>query len=232
MPHCFENHIAHFGGVRGCRVRVFYRTRNPVCAACALCLLGSVNLTKFVLDPFGEHARFDWDEFRRVVKVFSRMLDNVVEINGLPLPRQRWVAGEVALDSGGQRVHQLAPVVAVAQQLFFFGVGDEGGLDQDAGDVRCLEHCNNIEDDCDGRSREKLRRVILDLQDTLTSIERCRKPVLAAVHGACIGGGIDLITACDMRYCSADAWFAVREIDVGMTADVGTLQRLPRARKA
>jgi enoyl-CoA hydratase len=65
------------------------------------------------------------------------------------------------------------------------------------------------------------------LQDTLTSIERCRKPVLAAIHGACIGGGIDLITACDMRYCSADAWFTVREIDVGMTADVGTLQRLP-----
>jgi hypothetical protein len=58
-----------------------------------------------------------------------------------------------------------------------------------------------------GRKREKLRRLILDLQDTLTSIERCRKPVLAAMHGACIGGGIDLITACDMRYCSADAWF-------------------------
>ncbi len=53
------------------------------------CLLGSVNLTKFVLDPFAENARFDWDEFRRVVKVFARMLDNVVEINGLPLPRQR-----------------------------------------------------------------------------------------------------------------------------------------------
>ncbi len=53
------------------------------------CLLGSVNLTKFVLDPFAENSRFDWDEFRRVVKIFSRMLDNVVEINGLPLPRQR-----------------------------------------------------------------------------------------------------------------------------------------------
>jgi enoyl-CoA hydratase len=52
--------------------------------------------------------------------------------------------------------------------------------------------------------------------------------VLAAVHGACIGGGIDLITACDMRYCSANAYFTVKEIDVGMTADVGTLQRLPR----
>jgi enoyl-CoA hydratase len=85
-----------------------------------------------------------------------------------------------------------------------------------------------IEDEDDGRRREKLRRLILKLQDTLTSIERCRKPVLAAIHGACIGGGIDLVTACDMRYCSANAWFSVREIDVGMTADVGTLQRLPR----
>jgi ribonucleoside-diphosphate reductase alpha chain len=53
------------------------------------CLLGSVNLTKFVVEPFTDKARFDWDEFRRVVKVFTRMLDNVVEINGLPLPLQR-----------------------------------------------------------------------------------------------------------------------------------------------
>ena len=53
------------------------------------CLLGSVNLTKFVLEPFTEQARFDWTEFKKVVKVFTRMLDNVVEINGLPLPLQR-----------------------------------------------------------------------------------------------------------------------------------------------
>lgn len=85
-----------------------------------------------------------------------------------------------------------------------------------------------VRNDCDGRSREKLRRVILDLQDTLSSIERCRKPVIAAIHGACVGGGIDLICACDLRYCSADAFFSVKEIDVGLTADVGTLQRLPR----
>jgi enoyl-CoA hydratase/carnithine racemase len=84
-----------------------------------------------------------------------------------------------------------------------------------------------IRDDCDGRAREKLRRIILDLQDTLSSIERCRKPVIAAIHGACVGGGIDLICACDLRYCSADAYFSVKEIDVGLTADVGTLQRLP-----
>lgn len=78
------------------------------------------------------------------------------------------------------------------------------------------------------RSREALRRLILDLQDCLSSIERCRKPVLAAIHGACVGGAIDLVTCCDMRYCAPDAQFSVREIEVGMTADVGTLQRLPR----
>ena len=85
-----------------------------------------------------------------------------------------------------------------------------------------------IRNDCDGRTREALRRVILDLQDTLTSLERCRKPVLAAIHGGCIGGGIDLITCADKRYCSSDAYFTIKEIDIGMTADVGTLQRLPK----
>ena len=78
------------------------------------------------------------------------------------------------------------------------------------------------------RGREKLRRLILDLQDCLTSIERCRKPVLAAIHGACVGGAVDLVTCCDMRYAVADAQFSVREIEIGMTADVGSLQRLPR----
>src|SRR6185312_3999639 len=53
------------------------------------CLLGSVNLTMFVRDPFGPKARFDWDEYKEVVRVFTRMLDNVVEINGLPLEQQR-----------------------------------------------------------------------------------------------------------------------------------------------
>jgi enoyl-CoA hydratase/carnithine racemase len=85
-----------------------------------------------------------------------------------------------------------------------------------------------IQSDCEARMRENLRRVILDMQDTLTSLERCRKPVLAAIHGGCIGGGIDLISCADMRYCASDAYFSIKEIDIGMTADVGTLQRLPR----
>jgi enoyl-CoA hydratase len=78
------------------------------------------------------------------------------------------------------------------------------------------------------RSREALRRLILDLQDCLSAVERCRKPVIAAIQGACIGGALDLVTCCDMRYAAAEAIFSVREIDVGMVADVGTLQRLPR----
>src|SRR3546814_1481112 len=53
------------------------------------CLLGSVNLTKFVRDPFTDKASFDWDEYKEVVRVFTRMLDNVVEVNGLPLEQQR-----------------------------------------------------------------------------------------------------------------------------------------------
>jgi 2,4-dienoyl-CoA reductase (NADPH2) len=85
-----------------------------------------------------------------------------------------------------------------------------------------------IQNDCEARTRENLRQVILDLQDTLTSLERCRKPVLAAIHGACIGAGMDLICCADMRYCSGDASFSIKEIDIGMTADVGTLQRLPK----
>lgn len=79
----------------------------------------------------------------------------------------------------------------------------------------------------EARSRETLRRLILDLQDCLSSIERCRKPVLAAIQGACLGGGLDLACCCDLRHATVDARFAVREIDLGMVADVGTLQRLP-----
>lgn len=91
-----------------------------------------------------------------------------------------------------------------------------------------VEMKQSVADPCDGRQGEKLRRTILEIQDTITAVERCRKPVIAAVNGPCIGGGIDLITACCMRYCTEDAWFSVKEVDVGLAADVGTLQRLPK----
>lgn len=78
-----------------------------------------------------------------------------------------------------------------------------------------------------GRSSERLRRKIKSMQAAITAIEQCRKPVIAAIHGACIGGGVDLITACDIRYCSEDAFFAIKEVDLAIVADLGTLQRLP-----
>jgi enoyl-CoA hydratase len=65
------------------------------------------------------------------------------------------------------------------------------------------------------------------LQDSVTAVANCPKPVIAAVHGYCIGGGVDLIAACDIRLASADAIFSVREAKVAIVADLGSLQRLP-----
>ena len=78
-----------------------------------------------------------------------------------------------------------------------------------------------------GRWAEKQLRDIGWLQAAVDAVEHARAPVVAAVHGGCIGAGVDLVSACDLRVCSADAFFQVAEIDVGITADLGTLQRLP-----
>jgi len=79
-----------------------------------------------------------------------------------------------------------------------------------------------------GRNAEQLRRKILSLQASFNAVDSCRKPVIAAIQGYCLGGAIDLISACDMRYSTTNAKFSIKEIDMGMAADVGTLQRLPR----
>ncbi|HXP33785.1 MAG TPA: crotonase/enoyl-CoA hydratase family protein [Acidimicrobiales bacterium] len=72
------------------------------------------------------------------------------------------------------------------------------------------------------------RQGILDMQASVSSVAQCPKPVIAAVHGYCIGGGVDVIAACDIRVASADAVFSVRETRVAIVADLGSLQRLPR----
>lgn len=77
------------------------------------------------------------------------------------------------------------------------------------------------------RIREQMRNNVREMQESFTVIEKCRLPVLVAIQGGCIGGGVDLVTATDMRYCTQDAFFCIQEINIGMTADVGTLQRLP-----
>lgn len=73
-----------------------------------------------------------------------------------------------------------------------------------------------------------LRDLILRYQAAVSSLELARVPVLAAVQGVCLGGGIDLICACDIRLASADASFGIEEVHIGMAADIGTLQRLPK----
>ena len=78
------------------------------------------------------------------------------------------------------------------------------------------------------RIGEAVYRVAKELQGYITSLEKIRVPVIAAIHGGCIGGAVDLVTACDIRLASKDAFFCIQEINIGMAADVGTLQRLPK----
>lgn len=65
-------------------------------------------------------------------------------------------------------------------------------------------------------------------QQAITSLELCNKPVIAAMHSACVGGGFNLVTAADIRYCTKDAWFQLKEVDLGMAADIGALQRIQK----
>lgn len=79
-----------------------------------------------------------------------------------------------------------------------------------------------------GRRGEAMRRLVLQLQHCFTVMEQIRIPVLTAIQGGCIGGALDLICASDSRYCTEDAFFTIKETELGMTADLGTLQRLPQ----
>ncbi len=78
------------------------------------------------------------------------------------------------------------------------------------------------------RKREAIIGVVGKLQGVFDRLEQVRFPIIAAVQGACIGGALDMIAACDLRYASQDARFSIEEINIGMMADLGSLQRLPR----
>ncbi|QUM75654.1 crotonase/enoyl-CoA hydratase family protein [Moritella sp. 24] len=77
------------------------------------------------------------------------------------------------------------------------------------------------------RASEAMRRFVMQLQQVFTELEQLRIPVLTAIQGGCIGGALDLIAASDMRYCTQDAFFTIKEVELGITADLGSLQRLP-----
>lgn len=76
--------------------------------------------------------------------------------------------------------------------------------------------------------RASIASLIDDMQQVFNLIEQLRMPVIAAIQGGCIGGGLDMVCSCDIRLASADAFFCIQEINIGMTADMGTLQRLPK----
>lgn len=94
-------------------------------------------------------------------------------------------------------------------------------------ELETLMNVQTGEEDDDAKVREGIRKFIINLQDCISAIERCKKPVLAAIHKGCIGGGVDIVSACDARYCTEDAYFTIKEVDLGLVADIGTIQRLP-----
>ncbi|MDG1813183.1 MAG: crotonase/enoyl-CoA hydratase family protein [Porticoccaceae bacterium] len=93
-------------------------------------------------------------------------------------------------------------------------------------DLEVLSNMGGNPDDEPARRAEQTRRWILSLQETFTQLEAARMPIIAAIQGACIGGGVDMACATDMRFCTANAYFNIKETELGITADLGTLQRI------
>ncbi len=121
-------------------------------------------------------------------------------------------------------------VVVIAAKGPHFSVGLDlktmGGLLAGGGDTSAAAGGTTSAASMAARARGA-RTEVLRLQDSITAVARCPKPVIAAVHGYCIGGGVDLVAACDIRLASADAVFSVREAKMAIVADLGSLQRLP-----
>jgi enoyl-CoA hydratase len=126
--------------------------------------------------------------------------------------------------------HPEVRVIVVAAKGPHFTVGLDlkamGGLLSGGGDPGEADKARATPASSAARARGT-RSEVLRLQDSITAVARCPKPVIAAVHGYCIGGGVDLISACDIRLASADAVFSVREAKMAIVADLGSLQRLP-----
>ncbi|KAL6434830.1 hypothetical protein ACFW04_005189 [Cataglyphis niger] len=110
-------------------------------------------------------------------------------------------------------------ILSAAGKVFCSGIDLQGMLEMG----QDLAQHNDIARKC-----RALENKIKDYQDSFTAIEKCPKPVIAAVHGACIGAGVDMISATDIRYASSNAYFQIKEVDIGLAADVGTLQRFPK----
>lgn len=113
--------------------------------------------------------------------------------------------------------------------IVFSGAGDRAfstGLDVKAASQGVFGTSADVPDAARGAAQ--LRRTIADFQDCISSLERCEKPVIVALHGYSFGLAIDISTAADIRVCARDTKFSVKEVDIGIAADIGTLTRLPK----
>lgn len=141
-------------------------------------------------------------------------LDRPEKLNALAM--EFWEQLPEAMAEVGGDPEVRAVVIAGRGKAFTVGI-----------DLTLLAQLGVSEQGSDATRKLALYEQIKRMQWTMSAVADCPKPVIAAVHGYCLGGGIDLITACDIRLAAADAVFSVRETKMAMVADVGTVQRLP-----
>ncbi len=152
--------------------------------------------------------------------------DGPVAVLWLDSPERRNAMGPAFWTDLPRAMHRLSDDAAVrAVVLAARGPAFTAGLDLKTMGPLLLQQ---IQNGSEAQQKRALFREVKRLQAAISSVAACPKPVIAAVHGHCIGGGIDLITACDIRLAAADATFSVRETKMAIVADLGTLQRLPK----
>lgn len=169
---------------------------------------------------FPYHAAMDFSSdvitIERDGHIATAWLDRPDKLNAMNL--DMWDALPRAMEAIGSDPDVRVAIIAGRGRAFTAGI-----------DLEALAMvATGLEGNSEVAERQALYRLIKRLQHTMTSVADCPKPVIAAVHGPCLGAGVDLITACDIRLAAANAIFSVRETKLGMVADVGTMQRLPR----
>jgi len=151
----------------------------------------------------------------------------VVELNR---PRKRNAINAKMWREIGDAFHAIGSLGDGCRCVLLIGAGKSFCAGIDIADENFgLMNVNEDENGADvARRYISLRPKILEMQACLTAIEECAVPVVAAIHGACIGAGIDMSSCADIRICSPNSKFSVKEAKLGLAADVGTLQRLPK----
>lgn len=154
-------------------------------------------------------------------------------LSPLFLPWFPYLGADMAFPSMWHELSHLMSNLSVSSSVRAIVLSGAGDRAFTAGlDVKAAMQSGSIGGGGEGtdpaRKAFSIRRHILEFQDCVSSIEKCEKPIIVAMHGYSFGLGIDMATAADIRICSADVKFSVREVDIGLAADVGTLTRLPK----